>query len=468
MTKHILIVIALLFSLSNILKAQNPYGDLKNYDLDIKIDYQKRKLFVTSELTILNETGKEISNIPIILYRLLKVTSIVIDGEPITYSQEVKSFDDFDVLQVNAINIKLVKPIPIGISKKIEIKYEGSLLGYSETGMSYIKDHIDFNFTILRPDCLSYPILGKPEFSTLKSISSQNFDYKVKVSVPESLFVVNGGILISKISENRSTTFIYKSIKPTSQIVITISKYEVLKTDKISTFYFTKDSTKSKKVHKVLLNTFDLYSKWWGDLKGENTFSLIEIPENYGSQATESYVIQTASAFNDENQLRQLYHEISHLWNVKSTDKYPTRWNEGLATFIEYKAIQKLEKRNVLDKEAVRFYEIIKTDKKYSEIALIDFGERNVTDRSYQVGFLFFYILHQVVGEETFNQIIKSFYQEYYLPGATTNEFVQHLKANSKLDLNKLCNDWIYSTNYNNYLKKNVSISELVKIYGSN
>jgi len=66
---------------------------------------------------------------------------------------------------------------------------------------------------------------------------------------------------------------------------------------------------------------------------------------------------------------------------------------------------------------------------------------------------MLFYILHQVLGEEMFNEIIKSYYQKYYLSGATTREFIAHTKKVSGMNLNKLFNDWIFTTNYYNYLK---------------
>lgn len=465
MIKQVLFIVLISLVWNNYLIAQNSYGTIKYYELDTKIDFIKKKLFTTSEITITNEGYKEITSIPFILYRLLKVTSITVDGKSIPFNQEIKSFSDFDLLQVNTVIIKLSTPILNGDSIKISMSYEGSLLGYAETGLNYVKDKIDSGFTIIRPDCLSYPVLGKPQFSTLKLIGSQSFNYKIKVNVPDSLFVVNGGLLTNKTSINNHTTYTYKSLKSTYQIVTAIAKYRKLTTHNISTFYFEKDSTNAKKVHNVLLNTFELYSKWWGKLRGKNIFSLIETPEGYGSQATENYVIQTADAFNKSNQLRQLYHEISHLWNVKSSDKYPSRWNEGLATFIEYKTMEELEKKNILEDEVTKLYKAIKSDEKYGNIPFVDYGKKNITDRSYKTGFLFFYLLHKIVEEERFNKIIQSFYVKYYESGATLKDFENHSMKVSRINLSKLFNDWIFTTNFHNYLKEGIPISELIKNY---
>ena len=457
--------IVLFLGMVSCIYGQDSYGIIKYYDWDIKIDYQKKKLFAVNELTILNDTDCEITSFPFILYRLLEVNSVSIDGISVPFHQEIKSFRDFDIFQVNTIAVKPANPVLSGDSIKIRIDYEGTLLGYAETGLSYIKDRIDPAFTIIRPDCLPYPVLGKPQFSTLKSIHTQSFHYQLKAGVPDSLFVVNGGLLVEQNTVDNYTTFTYKSLKQTSQIVAAIADYQKLTTGKVATYYFRKDSVQAKKVHGVLLRTAELYTEWWGPLRSQNRFSLIEIPENYGSQATESYIIQTASAFNSQNQLRQLYHEVSHLWNVKATDKYPSRWNEGLATFIEFLAIEKLEGRNVLYDEVEHFFMIVKSDAKYGEVAFIDFGKDSVTDRSYPVGFIFFYLLYEILGEEVFNETIKSFYQEYYLSGATTDDFVRHTQSITDKNLDQLFTDWIYTTNYHDNMKTVTSVAELVKRY---
>ena len=467
MMRRFLISVIFLIGTYSFSQAQNSACRINDYELDVNLDYQKSKLYASCGLTLENGSSEQVDGLHLILYRLLKVTSVTVGGESIPYKQEIRSFEDWDVFQVNYLQISLTNPISIGASEKIVINYEGTLLGYDETGLSYVKDNIRPEFTILRPDCLAYPVLGKPEFSTLKEIAKQNFNYQLIVTVPDSLYVVNGGILSEKSFNHDLVTFTYKSIRPTYQIVTTISKYEILNTNKISTYYFEKDSSEATRVHAIMLTALELYSKWWGELKGTGNFSLIEIPENYGSQATEDYIIQTASAFNQPNQIRQLYHEISHLWNVKPKDKHPPRWNEGLATFVEYLTVEKIEDVKVLDSMAREYCRSVKSNDKYGEVALIDYGKENVTGRSYKVGFLFFYLLHKIIGEYQFNDIIKSYYDEYWQTGATTDQFVQHIEQNTAIDLDHFFDEWIYTTNYIKYLKEGVSLTEFVNRYKS-
>ncbi|HEY4756176.1 MAG TPA: hypothetical protein VIH28_08985, partial [Ignavibacteriaceae bacterium] len=134
-----------------------------NYDLDVHVDYENKKIISTCGMTVINRTDEESKIIPLLLYRLMKVSSIKEEnGNPLVYSQRVLSFEDWEIYQANYIEVVPAKPLLKGDSCKLIIEYEGYLLGYTETGMNYVRDKIDAEFTILRPDCKAYPELGYP------------------------------------------------------------------------------------------------------------------------------------------------------------------------------------------------------------------------------------------------------------------------------------------------------------------
>src|SRR3972149_6477562 len=62
--------------------------------------------------------------------------------------------------------------------------------------------------------------------------------------------------------------------------------------------------------------------------------------------------IQSAAAFKDPEQHREVYHEISHLWNVPPTDRPSPRWNEGQASFLEYLVTQEVTGKPIVDARA--------------------------------------------------------------------------------------------------------------------
>jgi len=444
-----------------------------NYDLDVLVDYENQKIVATCGMTVLNTSDEESKIIPVLLYRLMKVSSIKDEnGKPLVYSQRVLSFEDWEIYQANYIEIMPVKPLLKGDSCKLIIEYEGYLLGYTETGMNYVRDKIDAEFTILRPDCKAYPELGYPSEKINRAAGfSPSFNYTIKIHVPDSLVAVNGGALISKETKDGYSTYTYKNTKLAWRIDIAIGKYKILENPLLKIYYLENDSAGAETVFNYAQRTLSLYSEWWGKLKESKTFSIIEIPSGYGSQADETCILQTADAFNDSTDMRQLYHEISHLWNVKSNDMYYPRWNEGLATFVEYLTVEKLENRLYLDYVSDWYLKLVRkeidSDSLLRVTPLIDFGKMGMQSNSYTVGMIMFQVLYQVMGKSDFNKFIRTYYSDYYLKGGTTDEFVETAKKVSVINLTKFFDDWIYSTKYTELIKTELTINEMSKLYHS-
>lgn len=380
MKQKIAIVIVVLVCVTMESNAQNNFDQsllLKtiHYDLNVRVDYTNEKIVASCGMTVMNDSAKEIKIIPLLLYRLMRVSSIKDEnGNTLVYTQRVLSFEDREVYQANYIEVIPAKSLLKGDSCKLIIEYEGYLLGYTETGMNYVKDKIDPEFSILRSDCRAYPELGYPSEKINRAAGySPSFNYTIKVQVPDSLVVANGGELGSKETKDGYSTYTYRNTKLAWRMDIAIGKYKILETPALKVYYLQKDSAGAETVFKYANRTFNLFSEWWGTLKESKTFSIIEIPTGYGSQADVTSILQTADVFNDSTQMRQLYHEISHLWNVKSNDQYDPRWNEGLATFIEYLTIEKLENRPYLDYVSDWFLKQLKKElESDSELNTID------------------------------------------------------------------------------------------------
>ena len=469
-------LIFVLLSIVNELNAQNYFEQkllLKtiDYDLDIRIDYANKKLQGICGLTVLNTTSEEGKIIPLLIYRLMKVSSIKDEkGNALEYTQKILSFEDRDKYQANYIEVIPAKPLLKGDSCKLIIAYQGYLFGYVETGMGYVRDKIEPEFTILRPDCLAFPELGYPsEKANRLAGFAPSFNYIIKIHVPDSLVAVNGGALISKEAKDGYCVYTYRNTKLAWRMDIAIGKYKILETPLLRIYYLEQDSAGAETVFKYAQRTLNLYSEWWGKLKETRTFSVIEIPSGYGSQADETCILQSADVFNDSTQMRQLYHEISHLWNVFSNDQHYPRWNEGLATFIEYLSIEKLENRLYLDYVSDWYLKLVKkeieSDSLLRVTPLIDFGKKGIESYSYEVGMIMFRVLYQVMGENDFNKCIGDYYSNHYLTGGTTDEFVATAKKASTKDLSKFFDDWIYSTKYTVLITKGLSVNEMSKLY---
>jgi hypothetical protein len=442
--------------------------------LDIRIDYEKEKLFGECRLTFVNGSREPLGKVPLVLYRLMKITSVKDDdGAPLPCDQRILAFEDWDKYQANIIEAVLKVPLPAGEKKTIDILYEGYLAGLTETGMGYVKDHVDKDFTIIRPDCLAYPMIGYPSWTDTRALGMQAFDYDVSVTVPDSLVVANGGRATGVVTKDGLTTYSYRNILPAWRIDLAVAKYGVIEDREggFKVFHFAQDREGAQRVLQALRESTALFSGWFGPAQGAAVYSVIEIPEGFGSQADVTSALQTRSAFQDPDQLVQLYHEVSHRWNVRSLDPQPPRFeSEGLAMLLQNLAREKLEKKpGSLDKGAERlrdhFRRECKEDIKAKTTAMIDYGKEKLTDVSYSKGMLFFYVLYKLAGEEHFLKAVGGFYQTYKDKGATAAEFVSYLRKNIKLPLDAFFKDWVTGAASSDDLLGPLSLDEITRKY---
>ena len=105
----------------------------------------------------------------------------------------------------------------------------------------------------------------------------------------------------------------------------------------------------------------------------------------------------------DRAQLPQLYHELSHFWNPRDLDVPSPRWNEGLATYLQYRLARELDgfagTAAAIERASSRVC-AGETRARLERTPFARFGAEGVTDFSYRVGFLMFTALEALVGPE--------------------------------------------------------------------
>ena len=444
------------------------------YELDVKVDYAAKKVFGSCRMTVHNPTDKSISHVPLLLYRLLKVTAITDEkGEAIPYRQEVLSMEDWEELQVNYTEVRLPKPLASGQSMTIGISYQGFLFGYSNDGWMYVRDHIDKEFTFMRMDGFGYPIVGYPSSQVNRKAGLQNYDYTLSVKVPEDLVVANGGKLAGISTMDGQTTYTYTNLKPAWRLDMPIAPYGIVedKQNNLKIFHFPQDKDNAGMILEAMKKSLQLFTNWFGPADDFRGFAIIEIPEGYGSQTDVTSILQTADAFQKRDNLTALYHEISHIWSVRSTDPLPTRFeSEGLAMFLQYLTQERLDNTpdtliKGYERLSDRFRQQCERNPKCKDVPIIEYGNEGLTDLSYTKGMLVFYLLYQVMGEKDFLNAAGSFYQKFKRTGATSEEFLNHVKQRSVQNLDRLFEEWIYGVESSRLVLDKVPVEALIQRY---
>ncbi len=445
---------------------------IRHYDIDLKVDYDQEKLDAHCAITLVNQSAETSSEVPLLLYRLLHVSAATDDqGRGVAIVQHVESFEDWPQLQANVIRLHLNEPAAPGATITIDIAYDGYLLGYAETGMEYLKDTIDPAFTIVRSDMLAYPEVGVASWSANRAAGLPEFDYLLRVTVPDRYVVANGGQLVDSTRRDGLVTYTYRNLKPAWRIDAAIADYEVLRSGPHTVFCFPDDVEGGRFLLQRMQQALELFTAWFGPLRDDRGFAVIEIPDGRGSQADVTSIIQTAAAFKDPARIYEVYHEVSHLWNPMSNDPQPCRVeSEGLATFLQYLLLEEIDDdanavRAGWGRTVARLRESFAQSERARDTPMRAYGEEGVTGLAYRKGFLFFAVLYELEGRETFLALIRDFFTRFVEHGATVDEFLGVVRAHAAHDADRLIAEWFDGAESSALIAEGLTPAEMAARY---
>lgn len=453
--------------------AQKPTPEalvMRHAALDLRVDFAERRLAGTMSIELENFATAGASRVSFLLNRLMEASQVRdAAGLPVPYTQDVLRFSDDPMRQVVQVVVNLPRPIPPHGRTTLRIDYAGNLTGYTEIGWLYVKDHIDTTFTILRSDALAFPTIGGLSDAANREAPRVDFTYDASIRVPSRYVVATGGTLTRTPYPDGTTTWRYISGAPSPFLNVSIAQFDMSMGGGVRLFHFREDSVGARRLLAGARRALDTLTKWYGPLHSEPRVTITEIPNGWGSQASlVGGIIQSAAAFHDAEQMGELYHELSHLWNAKDTDGPSPRWNEGLASFLQGLLQERVDGwtgRKASDAWVLRsLRRKIARDSLLRDVPFIDYGKRAMTDESYWVGHAMFGALYELLGEPQFNRIVGGYYQRY-ADGGTTQELVLFAKRTASRDLTPFFDDWLFSTRWTGLIANSASMGDLAEHY---
>jgi aminopeptidase N len=214
-------------------------------------------------------------------------------------------------------------------------------------------------------------------------------------------------------------------------------------------------------VLKAMERSLDFFSESFGSLSHYEGFTVIEVPDGWGSQASDYYILQTAAAFKDPAKLSEVYHEIAHMWNVRArAPQDRSRWfDEAFASYFEGLAIRAFEGDDAfqayMDRRRDRFIKSATEDRKNYETPIAEYWK----------GAWSLYILHQLIGDEAFKRTIKTLRSEFSDRAAGFEDFVKIAESVSGKNLKNYFDDWIFGAESSRFLVEKVSVKDILKRY---
>lgn len=441
----------------------------RQLELAVRLDYDQGTVSGTARLTVENVGSGPLDSIPLLLGRLMTVSRVAdAVGDPMPFSQDVAVFEDWPSYQVNRIWVVPHTPVAPGAQAVIAVDYAGTLVGYTETGMRYVRDRVDREFTILRADALAFPRLGVTNARASRAMPRSDFRFRARVTVPEGLVVATAVPETERFTDGDDVTWVFVGREPVPFLNIAVAPYRVLGRGGLRVFHFAEDEHGARTVLDGIEQAIALYTGWFGPLDRQPALTVMEIPEGWGSQSSlTGGIIQTADAFRDPRAMPQVYHEIAHLWHPIDIDAPPVRWNEGLATFLQWRVAEALDSTASLnaavERTAQRLVGRLTPDTR--SVPMIGYGAAGLTDLSYSVGALMFYLLYETLGAARFDAALGSYYRAHPHTGTTTREFADWLSEIAPALRETILEDWLLGTRGIERLASGESLASMVDAY---
>lgn len=386
--------------------------------LDVGIDYQKHSLRGRATIAVENR-GPASNRVSLLLGRLMRVNAVSSAGKPLRFEQETVIFEDEPMLQVVQVRVELPAPVALGGRATVDVDYGGPLVGYTEIGWLYVKDRIDPAFTILRREAYAFPVVGVPSRKANRSLREPDFPFTVTVQVPSDQVVATGGKLVS----HAGGKWRFEAA-PAPFLNIAIAPYAMHQAGGIRVYALPADAANAAPLLEAARRAMSQLAEWYGPLDREPELSIAEIPEDFGSQASlTGGIIVEKWAFSDVKQRRNLYHELSHIWNAPDLDQPSPRWNEGLATYLELRLARLIDGVGDIDAVAGRTSKrLCEAAAKLKDVPFRQYGEKEMTDWSYSVGFLMFRELEKELGTTALDAALRELFQKHKGSGARTDD----------------------------------------------
>ena len=444
---------------------------MTHLELTADLDYEHGSLRGLARMTIENISDEPAEKVPLILNRLMSFTEAQ-DGRrrALDFEQDVSSFLDEPKKQVTHALVTLQRPLQPGQTTTLDLHYTGYLVGYTETGSIYIRDRIDPEFSILRVDAHAFPSIGVLSWRANRLAPRVDFSFEARITVPEAYTVASGGTLLERSVEDGRATFTYRSTAPVPFLNLPIADYEVIEKGGLRLFVFSSDRAGARVILDRVNEAIALLTRWLGPLGQEPSFAIMEIPSGWGSQAhIAAGIMQTAEVFEDPTDLRQLYHELSHLWNAPDLDQPPARWNEGLAMYLQCLLAEEIEewteRPDYLESRADRLLRAFDSDAEAQDVPFAEFGHQGLTDYSYATGLLFFSVLEEMLGRDELLEILRAHFQKHRQEGTTFGDLEAALRGGASRDLDRFLQEWVHTTKWQDRVRERESIPALAALY---
>ncbi len=307
--------------------------------------------------------------------------------------------------------------------------------------------------------------------------------FNTKITFETGYDVLSNGLLDAKTVSGKQTTWSYKMTKPMSSylVMMAIGKFDK-KTEKsasgitIENYIRPIDASKYATTYQHTKKMFDFLEKQTGFVYPWQIYRNIPVEdfmyggmENTSSTIFNSDYVVDNIGFNDKTFVNVNAHEMAHQWfgNLVTAKTNQDHWlQEGFATYYALLAEREVYGVDYFYWKLYEMAELITKDAKENKNTAV-FSEKATTVTYYQKGAWMLFYLSSQIGEANFNTVVKNYLQKYAFSNATTQDFLNEVKAVSpNFNTDNYKRNWLENKAFNTkealFLIEN---SPLVKSY---
>jgi aminopeptidase N len=212
----------------------------------------------------------------------------------------------------------------------------------------------------------------------------------------------------------------------------------------------------------------------WGRPRGGEAwgYTVIEMPEGYGSEATPGYLLQAAAAFRDPEAVAEVYHEVGHSWNARASPRVQgDRWfDEAFASYFAALALGTFNGPAARDSQMARarskFLVAVAKDSLNATVPIAQYGAHGLGDDSYTKGAWSLYVLNRAMGDNAFRAALRDLFAEYGDRPADYHSFEVIADRAAGRSLSEWFRAWIYGAESSRWLEQGLTVDEMASRAG--
>jgi len=410
--------------------------DIYKYDLTFDL-YPEKKMFVANAILTGKVLDSTIQSIDLNFYDNFQINKITLNDAVTEYENDETRlsipFGPFD-----------------GAEFKIEVQYEGTPKKAGLEGFVFGKRNgTSLVYNLSEPNCASswFPCNDIPFDKTLLDISITNDTDMVSVS---------NGLLVDTSTNGDRRTYHWRTKYPISTYLVAIysSDYEYFSDEYISLdgmdtmsveYYVLPDKLEKAKIDfSTHVKMLEVFSQMFGEYPFlKEKYGVAEFLWYAGAMEHQTITGVSSNMIGGKKFFEDTFvHELAHQWwgNAVGPKSWKDIWlNEGFATYSEALYFEALS-----GKEALQSTMISKYSSNFSG-SLAEPGPFLFTRTMYDKGAWVLHMLRWEVGDSSFFNILRKYYETYKFSNASISDFKSISEEVSGRNLDKFFDQWVYS-----------------------